>query len=78
MRVIKDDELRAYQEAIGADEYEKEYHRLFVATRQKIKTDMRHSKKRYVNSEQKLNEIKAKYANGVTDEILAEWLGGER
>ena len=78
MRVIKDDELRAYQEAIGADEYRKEYRELDFTARRKTKYDIRHSKKRYVNSEQKLNEIKAKYANGVTDEILAEWLGGER
>ena len=78
MRVMKDAELRAYKEAVGADEYKKEYVKLYVMTKQKIKTGTRHSKKRYVNSEQKLNEIKAKYANGVTDEILAEWLGGER
>ena len=78
MRVIKDDELKAYQEAIGADEYRKEYMYFYIAARQKMRADIRHSKKRYVNSEQKLNEIKAKYANGVTDEILAEWLGGER
>ena len=75
MRVIKDDELRAYRDTIGADEYQKEYMYFYIATRQKMKVDIRHSKKRYVNSEQKLNEIKEKYKHGVTDEILAEWLG---
>ncbi len=78
MRVIKDDELRAYRDTIGADEYRKEYEYLAFTARRKTKYDIRHSKKRYTNSEQRLNEIKAKYANGVTDEILAEWLGGER
>ena len=38
MRVMKDAELRAYKEAVGADEYKKEYVKLYVMTKQKIKT----------------------------------------
>ena len=75
-KIIKDEELRAYQERIGAKQYRALY---MYETNKSIrwqKNNIRYSRKHYVNSEEKLNAIKQKYKNGVTKEILAEWLGG--
>lgn len=38
-----------------------------------VSYNRRASGESYVNSEEKLNEIKEKYKNGVTKEILEEW-----
>ena len=74
-RTIKDEELRAYQKRIGA----KQYRVLFMYERNKAnrleKADIRNSRTHYVNSAQKLDAIKQKYKNGVTQEIMEEWLG---
>lgn len=78
MQKIKDEELRAYQEKIGSKEYRTLYMNVLNRTKQRTRNDIRHSKTHYANSEEKLNAIKQKYKNGVTKEILAEWLGGER
>lgn len=76
MQKIKDEELRAYQEKIGSQEYRALYIYEANKARRLTKNDIRHSKTHYANSEEKLNAIKQKYKNGVTKEILAEWLGG--
>jgi hypothetical protein len=74
-RTIKDEELRAYQKKIGA----KQYRALFMYERSKAnrfaKNDTRYSRKNYVNSTEKLDTIKQKYKNGITQEIMEEWLG---
>ena len=66
MQKIKDEELRAYQKKIGSKEYRVLYMNVLNRTKQRTR------------NEEKLNAIKQKYKNGVTKEILAEWLGGER
>lgn len=76
MQKIKDEELRAYQKKIGSKEYRTLYMNVLNRTKQRTRNDIRHSKTHYANSEEKLNAIKQKYKNGVTKEILAEWLGG--
>lgn len=76
-RIIKDRELRAYQEKIGSQEYRALYMYELNKAKRISKNDIRHSKTHYVNSAEKLNAIKQKYKNGVTEEILTEWLGGE-
>ena len=43
--------------------------------RRLIKSNVKYSGKHYVNSPEKLNAIKQKYKNGVTQEIIEEWLG---
>lgn len=78
MQKIKDEELRAYQKKIGSKEYRALYIYEANKARRLSKNDIRHSKTHYANSEEKLNAIKQKYKNGVTKEILAEWLGGAR
>lgn len=74
-KIIKDNELRAYQERIGSQEYRALYMRELNKAKQRTRNDIRHSKTHYVNSAEKLNAIKQKYNNGVTKEILVEWLG---
>ncbi len=73
-RTIKDEELRAYQKRIGAKQYRALY--LYEVTKavRLARNDIRHSRTHYVNSAEKLNAIKEKYKNGVTQEIMEEWL----
>ena len=75
MRKITDEELQAYQERIG----DKQYRALYIYELNKAKryarNDTRQSRKDYVNSKEKLNTIKEKYKNGITQEIMEEWLG---
>ena len=78
MQKIKDKELRVYQEKIGSKEYRALYIYEANKARRLTKNDTRHSRMNYANSAEKLNAIKQKYKNGVTKEILAEWLGGAR
>lgn len=74
-KIIKDYELRVYQERIGPQEYRALYLYELNKAKRREKHDIRHSKTHYVNSKEKLNAIKQKYKNGVTEEILTEWLG---
>lgn len=57
-------------------ECRKEYHRVFTWTKNREKRNIRGSGKHYENTPEKLNAIKDKYKNGVTDEHLKEMLGG--
>ena len=66
---IKDDELRAYQQRIGAKEYERQYHRLYSEA---IQCNKRYSGKEYTNSSDKLRTLREKYKNGVTDKAVKE------
>lgn len=66
-----DKELKEYMNKIGRKEYIKEYHRLYSEAKQHKE---RYSKLEYENSKERINQIKEKYKNGVTPEILAEFI----
>ena len=66
-----DKELKEYCDRIGRKEYRKEYCRLYSEAKQHKE---RYSKLEYKNSKEKINQIKEKYKNGVTPEILAEFI----
>ena len=76
MPKIEDEELRNYQERLGVKQYRVLYLYEANKVRRLTKNNIRYSGKHYVNSVEKLNAIKEKYKNGVTKEILTEWLGG--
>lgn len=46
--------------------------------RKNQRKNIRYSGLVYENSAEKIAELKEKYKNGVTKEILAEWLEGEK
>lgn len=75
MRKIKDEELREYQERLGVEQYRALYLYESNKVRRLTRNNIRQSRKDYVNSKEKLNAIKEKYRNGVTQEIMEEWLG---
>ena len=75
MRKIENEELRTYQEKIGIKRYRDLYLYELNKVRRLTKNNTRYSGKNYVNSAEKLNAIKEKYKNGVTKEILTEWMG---
>lgn len=75
MSKIKDEELRNYQERLGAEQYRVLYLYEANKVRRLTRNNIRQSGKDYVNSKEKLNAIKEKYKNGVTQEIMEEWLG---
>ena len=66
---IKDNELRAYQQKIGAKEYERQYHRLYSEAKQ---CNKRYSEREYENPPDKLKALREKYKNGVTDKTVRE------
>ena len=67
--------MREYQRQIGSKEYKK-VQTCYCNKSARIRDyNLRASKKHYENSEQRLKEIKEKYKNGVTKEILSEWIG---
>lgn len=70
-KIIKDDELRAYQRRIGEEEYRKQYHRLYSEA---IQCNGRYSGKEYTNSSDKLKALREKYKNGVTDKTVKDML----
>ena len=57
-----------YKEKIGADEFKLLYSRLY----QEAKGKKRFSGEVYTNSTSRINAIKDKYKNGVTNKILSE------
>ena len=75
MRKIECEELREYQRQIGLKEYKKVQMNYCNKSARIRYYNLRASKKHYENSEQRLKEIKEKYKNGVTKEILSEWIG---
>lgn len=74
-KTIKDEELREYQKRLGVEQYRALYLYEANKVRKLTRNNIRHSRTHYVNSEEKINAIKEKYKNGVTKEIMEEWLG---
>ena len=75
MRKIEDEELREYQRQIGPKEYKK-FQTNYCNKSARIRNyNLRLSRQHYENSEERLKQIKEKYKNGVTKEILNEWIG---
>ena len=75
MKKIEDEELREYQRQIDSKEYRKVQINYCNKSARLRDYNLRASRKKYENSEERLKEIKEKYKNGVTKEILSEWLG---
>ena len=74
MKKIEDDELREYQLKIGQKEYRK-FQTNYCNKSARIRNyNLRASRKHYKNSEEKLVEIQEKYKNGVTMDILKEFV----
>ena len=73
---ILDPELREYQSEIGKEKYKKIQINYCIKSKRIRDNNLRASRKRYENSEEKLMEIKEKYKNGVTMDILKEFARG--
>lgn len=73
---ILDPELREYQSEIGKEKYRKIQINQCIKSKRIRDNNLRASRKRYENSEEKLMEIKEKYKNGVTMDILKEFARG--
>lgn len=74
MKKIEDEELREYQLKIGQKEYRK-FQMNYCNKSARIRNyNLRASGKHYENSEEKLEQIKEKYKNGVTMDILEEFV----
>ena len=74
MKKIKDEELREYQLKIGQKEYRK-FQMNYCNKSARIRNyNLRASGKHYENSEEKLEQIKEKYKNGITKNILEEFV----
>ena len=74
MKKIEDEELREYQHEIGSKEYKK-FQMNYCNKSARIRNyNLRASGKHYENSEEKLERIKEKYKNGVTMDILEEFV----
>lgn len=72
MMLSKTDELLQYRKRIGDDEYRKQYLALYRFAEQ---SKRRHSGEKYENSNDRLQQIKDKYKNGVTKDIINEMVG---
>lgn len=68
---VRDEELAEYRKRIGPKEYKKEYEYFYSQASSK---KSRFSKKDYENSPEKLKQIKEKYKNGISKEIINEWI----
>ena len=74
MKKIEDNELREYQHEIGQKEYKK-FQMNYCNKSARIRNyNLRASGKHYENSEEKLEQIKEKYKNGVTMDILNKFI----
>lgn len=72
-RKISDKELRAYQLEIGQKEYKRIQSYVCQRSARIRDNDLRASGKHYENTPEKLEAIKEKYRNGVTDDIMKEF-----
>ena len=70
---IKDKELAELQDNLGKKAYADLYRKTWMNCNYG-KSHKRASGKVYQNDEKKMAEIKAKYKNGVTKEIISEWI----
>ena len=74
MKKIEDEELREYQHEIGQKEYKK-FQINYCNKSARIRNyNLRASRETYENSEEKLEQIKEKYKNGVTMDILKKFI----
>ena len=67
---ILDHELSEYRSEIGKEKYKKIQINYCMKSKRIRDNNLRSSGKRYENSEERLMEIKQKYKNGVTMDIL--------
>lgn len=74
MKKIEDEELREYQHKISQKEYKKIQTNYCNKSARIRNHNLRASRKHYENSEEKLEQIKEKYKNGVTMDILKEFI----
>lgn len=74
MKKIEDNELREYQHEISQKEYRKFQMNYCNKSARIRKYNLRASGKHYKNSEEKLEQIKEKYKNGITMDILKEFV----
>ena len=73
---ILDRELREYRSEIGKEKFKKIQINYCIKSKRIRDNNLRASRKRYKNGEEKLMEIKEKYKNGVTMDILKEFARG--
>ena len=73
MKKIEDEELREYQRQIGQKEYRKIQMNFCNKSARIRNYNLRASGRHYENSE-KLEQIKEKYKNGVTMDILKKFI----
>lgn len=73
---ILDPELRKYRSEIGEEKFRNIRIKYCIKSKRIRDNNLRASKKRYENSEERLMEIKEKYKNGVTMDILKEFVSG--
>lgn len=71
---ILDPELSEYRSKIGNEKFKKIQRNYCIKSKCIRDNNLRASRKRYENSEEKLMEIKEKYKNGVTMDILKEFV----
>lgn len=55
-------------------ECKKIYHKMYGFTLNRVKWNTRNSGKKYTNSKEKLLAIKEKYKNGISKEMIENWL----
>ena len=70
---IKDVELAQLRNDLGKDGYADLFRKTWMCCKY-TKSHKRASGRVYENDEKKMAEIKAKYKNGVTKEIINEWI----
>lgn len=73
---ILDNELREYRSKIGNEKFKKIQINYCIKSKRIRDNNLRSSRKHYENSEERLMEIKEKYKNGVTMDILKEFARG--
>lgn len=74
MKKIEDNELREYQRQIGSKEYKKLQMNYCNKSSRIRNYNLRANRQHYDNSEEKLEQIKEKYKNGITMDILKEFV----
>ena len=73
---ILDNELREYRSEIGKEKFKKIQISYCIKSKRIRDNNLRASRKHYKNSEERLMQIKEKYKNGVTMDILKEFVRG--
>ena len=73
---ILDQELQEYRSEIGKEKFRKIQINYCIKSKRIRDNNLRSSRKHYKNSEERLMEIKEKYKNGVTMDILKEFIRG--